>query len=58
MADLAQDPSLATVAGRFARREEIDARLREWCANRTGEAAMEELQANGCRPASCRTPAT
>jgi crotonobetainyl-CoA:carnitine CoA-transferase CaiB-like acyl-CoA transferase len=47
MADLAQDPSLATVAGRFARREEIDARLREWCASRRAEDAMEALQANG-----------
>jgi crotonobetainyl-CoA:carnitine CoA-transferase CaiB-like acyl-CoA transferase len=47
MADLAQDPSLATVAGRFARREEIDARLREWCANRLATTATEELQANG-----------
>jgi crotonobetainyl-CoA:carnitine CoA-transferase CaiB-like acyl-CoA transferase len=47
MADLAQDPSLATVAGRFARREEIDARLREWCMNRLASAAAEALQANG-----------
>jgi crotonobetainyl-CoA:carnitine CoA-transferase CaiB-like acyl-CoA transferase len=47
MADMAQDPSLATVAGRFARREEIDARLREWCANRLATGAAEELQANG-----------
>jgi crotonobetainyl-CoA:carnitine CoA-transferase CaiB-like acyl-CoA transferase len=47
MADLAQDPSLATVAGRFARREEIDARLREWCTNRQAITAADALQANG-----------
>ena len=35
------------MAGRFARREEIDARLREWCMNRLASAAADALQANG-----------
>jgi crotonobetainyl-CoA:carnitine CoA-transferase CaiB-like acyl-CoA transferase len=47
IADLARDPDLATAAGRFARREEIDARLRQWCATRTAEAAATALQGNG-----------
>jgi crotonobetainyl-CoA:carnitine CoA-transferase CaiB-like acyl-CoA transferase len=45
--DLAGDPDLATAAGRFARREEIDARLRAWCTTRTAEAAAVALQSNG-----------
>jgi len=47
IADLAADPELATAEGRFRRREEIDARLRAWCATRTADAAMETLQAHG-----------
>ena len=47
IADLAGDPDLATVAGRFARREEIDDRLRSWCATRTADAAADALQGNG-----------
>ncbi len=47
IADLADDPDLATVAGRFARSDEIDERLRIWCASRGADAAAEALQANG-----------
>jgi crotonobetainyl-CoA:carnitine CoA-transferase CaiB-like acyl-CoA transferase len=47
IADLARDPSLATAAGRFARRGEIDARMRLWCASRTADSAAEALQSNG-----------
>ena len=36
MVDLAHDPELSTVGGRVAGREEIDRRLREWCASRYG----------------------
>jgi crotonobetainyl-CoA:carnitine CoA-transferase CaiB-like acyl-CoA transferase len=47
MADLARDPSLATVAGRVARRADINAHLAEWCTSRTAAAAADALQANG-----------
>ena len=47
IADLASDAELATAAGRIARIAEIDARLRQWCANRTADAAANALQANG-----------
>ncbi len=47
IADLARDPDLATAAGRFARRDEIDARLRAWCTTRTADAAAAALQGNG-----------
>jgi crotonobetainyl-CoA:carnitine CoA-transferase CaiB-like acyl-CoA transferase len=46
IADLADDPQLATVAGRIERVVEIDERMRRWCANRTAAAAAEALQAN------------
>ncbi|HET6920617.1 MAG TPA: CoA transferase [Jiangellaceae bacterium] len=45
--DLANDPELATTAGRIAHIAEIDARLRQWCFNRTAEAAATALQTNG-----------
>jgi crotonobetainyl-CoA:carnitine CoA-transferase CaiB-like acyl-CoA transferase len=47
IADLASDPALATAAGRFARREEIDARLAEWCTHRTAEQGAAALQDAG-----------
>jgi crotonobetainyl-CoA:carnitine CoA-transferase CaiB-like acyl-CoA transferase len=47
IAELAQDPELSTVAGRLARREEIDGVLREWCASRPADAAVAALQGNG-----------
>jgi crotonobetainyl-CoA:carnitine CoA-transferase CaiB-like acyl-CoA transferase len=47
IADLAGDPALSTAAGRFARREEIDARLAEWCTHLTAEAGAAALQAAG-----------
>jgi crotonobetainyl-CoA:carnitine CoA-transferase CaiB-like acyl-CoA transferase len=47
IADLARDPVLATAAGRFARREEIDARLAEWCTHRTAEQGATALQEAG-----------
>jgi crotonobetainyl-CoA:carnitine CoA-transferase CaiB-like acyl-CoA transferase len=47
IADLAGDPGLASAAGRLARSDEIDERLRIWCASRGAEAAAEALQANG-----------
>jgi crotonobetainyl-CoA:carnitine CoA-transferase CaiB-like acyl-CoA transferase len=47
IAELARDPSFATVSGRFARRGEIDERLREWCTTRTADAAVAALQGHG-----------
>ncbi|HKA04293.1 MAG TPA: CoA transferase, partial [Acidimicrobiales bacterium] len=47
IADLAADPDLAAAAGRFARRMEIDERLREWCTSRPAAVAEEALQAAG-----------
>jgi crotonobetainyl-CoA:carnitine CoA-transferase CaiB-like acyl-CoA transferase len=47
IADLADAPELATAAGRIARRGDIDARMRAWCASRTADAAATALQANG-----------
>jgi benzylsuccinate CoA-transferase BbsF subunit len=41
------DPGLATLAGRLARRAEIDARLSAWTCERSAEAAAEALQAAG-----------
>lgn len=45
--DLAADDALGDVAGRFARVDEIDERLREWCATRTAADAEAALQDNG-----------
>jgi crotonobetainyl-CoA:carnitine CoA-transferase CaiB-like acyl-CoA transferase len=47
MSDLAQDPSLATAPGRFARVADINAVLKDWFATRPGTAAVEALQAVG-----------
>ncbi len=41
------DPALATAEGRVAARDELDGRLSEWTAIRTGEDAAEVLQAAG-----------
>ena len=43
----AEDPSLATLAGRLAARAAIDARLAEWTRARDAEAAAATLQAAG-----------
>jgi benzylsuccinate CoA-transferase BbsF subunit len=47
IADLADDSELATSAGRIRRSDEVDERLRRWCATRTADAAVDALQANG-----------
>ncbi len=47
ISDLANDPQLATVDGRFARVADIDERMREWCMSRTADSAAEALQGNG-----------
>ncbi len=47
IADLADDPELATRAGRIGHAAEIDERLSRWCASRTADAAADALQANG-----------
>lgn len=43
----ARDPELADTAGRRAREDEIDAKLSEWCRERTAEEAMWRLQRAG-----------
>ncbi|MBI5948897.1 MAG: CoA transferase [Chloroflexi bacterium] len=45
--ELARDPALATVEGRRARPDEIDAAIRGWAAARDHIAAAEALQAQG-----------
>ena len=47
LARLANDPECDTVAGRFARRAEIDAALREWSQNRIARVAVNLLQGVG-----------
>jgi crotonobetainyl-CoA:carnitine CoA-transferase CaiB-like acyl-CoA transferase len=44
---LADDPGLASAAGRRARAAEIDAAIEAWCAGRDAEAAAVQLQAAG-----------
>lgn len=46
-ADLAADPELATVAGRRARHDELDAAISPWTGQRGADAAMAALQAAG-----------
>jgi crotonobetainyl-CoA:carnitine CoA-transferase CaiB-like acyl-CoA transferase len=43
----ADEPRLATLAGRLAARDEIDARVSEWTRERRAEDAAESLQAAG-----------
>jgi crotonobetainyl-CoA:carnitine CoA-transferase CaiB-like acyl-CoA transferase len=45
--DLAADPALATLAGRKAREDEIEAAIAAWAANLDSRAAAEQLQAAG-----------
>lgn len=45
--DLAADPALATVAGRKAREEELEAAITAWTASRSREEAAEALLAAG-----------
>lgn len=47
LSDLAGDDELRTVEGRVERADEIDDRLRAWCATRSAEAGADQLQANG-----------
>ena len=47
LSKLAKDPGCNTVAGRFARRHEIDAALREWSQNRIARVAVDALQGVG-----------
>ncbi len=45
--DLASDPGLATVEGRRAREDEIEAAVAAWAAGRPAREAMAAFQANG-----------
>ncbi|MFW0773518.1 CaiB/BaiF CoA transferase family protein [Paenarthrobacter nitroguajacolicus] len=45
--DLAEDPSLQTNAGRWARREELDEAIGDWVATLSGAEALEALEAAG-----------
>lgn len=45
--DLGEDPDLATNAGRWARREELDAAIGAWTAGRTSAEALAALDAAG-----------
>ena len=45
--DLANDPSLRTVAGRKAREDEVEAAIAAWAANESPRDAAEALQAAG-----------
>ena len=45
--DLGADPALATNAGRWARREELDAAIGAWTAGRTSAEALAALDAAG-----------
>ncbi len=47
LAGWADDPRLATLAGRLAARAEIDARVAEWTQGRSAEHVAESLQAAG-----------
>jgi crotonobetainyl-CoA:carnitine CoA-transferase CaiB-like acyl-CoA transferase len=47
IADLADDPDLATAAGRVAHAGAIHDRLRQWCSSRPADTAAGALQANG-----------
>ncbi len=43
----ARDARFATLAGRLAHQDELDARLENWARERTAEAVMEAMQAEG-----------
>ena len=47
IADLRDDPHLATAQGRIERAADIDERMRRWCASRGANDAVAALQANG-----------
>lgn len=49
--DLAEDPSLQTNAGRWAKREELDQAIGEWAATLSGADALAALEAAGVPPA-------
>ena len=54
--DWARDPSLATVDGRRARHDELDARLEEWSRSLAVADAAELLVAHGVPAAAARDP--
>jgi crotonobetainyl-CoA:carnitine CoA-transferase CaiB-like acyl-CoA transferase len=52
--DLADDPALATAAGRRAREAELEAALTDWTQARSPDAAMQALQAAGVAAGAAR----
>lgn len=46
--DLANDPRLATNAGRLQHHDLLDARIQGWCAERDRETAVDVLSRSGC----------
>jgi crotonobetainyl-CoA:carnitine CoA-transferase CaiB-like acyl-CoA transferase len=54
--DLAEDPDLATLPGRQAQADRIDAAIRDWAIHVRGYAAMTELQALGVPAGTVRAP--
>lgn len=44
MLGFGDDPRMQSFAGRIERRDELEARMREWCAARTRDEAMGELE--------------
>ena len=55
--DLAEDPSLQTNAGRWAKREELDQAIGEWAATLSGAEALTALEAAGVPAGSIYTAA-
>lgn len=54
--DLAQDPALATAAGRHAHADRIDQEIKDWAIQVRGYAAMTELQEQGVAAGTVRAP--
>lgn len=54
--DLAEDPALATVDGRQAQADRVDAAIRDWTGLMRGFAAMTELQNGGIPAGIVRAP--
>ena len=54
--DLAEDPALATVEGRRAEADRIDAAISDWALLVRGYAAMTDLQEKGIAAATVRQP--
>lgn len=53
---LAADASLANAAGRLAQADRLDAAISVWCATRSADEAMRELQAAGVAAGVVRAP--